>query len=650
MLSQRGLALTLLVLLVNKVAVTLKASQAGLQIVDLARRKKGWNKIAAVWCSAANTTPATLKRFWRGLPINQDAFVEICKAVQIENWEEIVGDQSTQPSTIPTQLTTTPIVSNSVPRINWDDAPKVSIFYRRTEELTKLEQWVTQERCSLVMLLGMGGIGKTTLSRMLVQQIQSEFEYIIYRSLRQAPPVQEILAVLLQFLSHQQETDLPETLDNKISRLIQYLQAHRCLLILDNAEAILETGQLAGQYRDTYRSYSTLLTRVKESNHQSCLVLISSEEVSSLQINTLSVHSIDLKGLNETDAKEIFIAKGFSGSEPELEKIISYYAGHPSSLQIAADTVWRISRHNISEFLEAGTLLLNEVCSLLERHFKRLSDLEKIIMYWLVLEPKSATIANIEKLRYFYTDISTQDLIEGLLSLQRRSLIEQRYDINGSGLYLQPFVREYAIEKFIEDIREQVYKISGACKIKRIGIFPSSIQGNVEQHLRDDDIRLINEMVESKIREIPTIIRSEESAKVKLEQIFSLTLKVSQIKKRGNMTNQDNQDRRVIKMGTGNYFEVRRDYIQGNYINMSQDLSQAAAQIQQLLNQLQNQGYSPEQAQEQTATDLANQARNNSSVKDKLVKWGESLSGTAATTTVTEVVKIALRLLGLPLP
>ncbi|HEY9669239.1 MAG TPA: hypothetical protein V6C91_20675, partial [Coleofasciculaceae cyanobacterium] len=49
---------------------------------------------------------------------------------------------------------------------------------------------------------------------------------------------------------------------------------------------------------------------------------------------------------------------------------------------------------------------------------------------------------------------------------------------------------------------------------------------------------------------------------------------------------------------SGNYSEsIAGNYIQGNYIRMSQDLSQAAAQIQQLLNQLQTtQQYSPEDA------------------------------------------------------
>ena len=47
-------------------AVTLRASKQGRDIVDRARKKKGWEATAASWYGAAKTSPATLKRFRRG--------------------------------------------------------------------------------------------------------------------------------------------------------------------------------------------------------------------------------------------------------------------------------------------------------------------------------------------------------------------------------------------------------------------------------------------------------------------------------------------------------------------------------------------------------------------------------------------------------
>jgi uncharacterized protein YjbI with pentapeptide repeats len=112
---------------------------------------------------------------------------------------------------------------------------------------------------------------------------------------------------------------------------------------------------------------------------------------------------------------------------------------------------------------------------------------------------------------------------------------------------------------------------------------------------------------------------------------------------------------RTIHIGNGNYNEsINGDYIQGNYINMSQDLSQAAQQIQDLLQQLQNQGVTVETAQEQVATDMAKQAETNPAMMGKLVLWGKAMANKASETTVSEAAKmvltLALKAAGVPLP
>lgn len=78
-------------------AVTLGASKQGLQKIDLARKKKGWQATAVSWYKAAHTSAATLKRFRQGKPIDRDVFIAICKAVGIENWEDIVEKSTTEP-------------------------------------------------------------------------------------------------------------------------------------------------------------------------------------------------------------------------------------------------------------------------------------------------------------------------------------------------------------------------------------------------------------------------------------------------------------------------------------------------------------------------------------------------------------------------
>ena len=78
-------------------------------------------------------------------------------------------------------------------------------------------------------------------------------------SLRNAPPPEDLLADLIQVLSRQQERDLPTTLEGRLGRLLHYLRQGRCLVLLDNAESILQSGDRTGRYRSGFEGYGEVL-------------------------------------------------------------------------------------------------------------------------------------------------------------------------------------------------------------------------------------------------------------------------------------------------------------------------------------------------------------------------------------------------------
>lgn len=340
---------------------------------------------------------------------------------------------------------------------DWGEAPDVSVFYGRTEELAKLKHWILEERCRLVTLLGMGGIGKTCLSVKLAQQIQDCFELVIWRSLLHGPPVKDLLADLIRFLSNDRETNLPETVDGRISLLIRYLQTHRYLLVLDNAEMILQgcnslkesCNYFSGHYREGYEGYGELLKRVGEAPHQSCLVLTSREkpkEIRLLEGETLPVRVLQLKGLHVAEVQEIFKAKGsFWGSSAEWDTLIEYYAGNPLELNLVSTTIQKLFDGKISEFLKQNTAVFGDIRNLIKQQFERLSDAEKEIIKWLAINRQPASFSELRE--KIVPSISPQKLLEALESLEERTLIEK-----SSALFsLQPVVIEYLNHQLIAE-------------------------------------------------------------------------------------------------------------------------------------------------------------------------------------------------------
>ena len=84
------------------------------------------------------------------------------------------------------------------------------------------------------MLLGMSGIGKTVLAVKLVQEIQQNFDVVIWQSLETAPALNELLINLLQFLLGESASQLPINLNEQLSELMKVLRSQRCLIILDD--------------------------------------------------------------------------------------------------------------------------------------------------------------------------------------------------------------------------------------------------------------------------------------------------------------------------------------------------------------------------------------------------------------------------------
>ncbi len=352
-----------------------------------------------------------------------------------------------QQRNLPTPLTSTSADANTqsdLPenstRTDWGEVADVSTFYGRGAELAQLEQWIEQDGCRLVAILGMGGIGKTAIAAKLALQVQDSFACVIWRSLRNAPPLEALLADLVPFLSQQQDTQAT------LNRLMHHLRSQHCLVILDNLETILQGGERAGQFRAGYEAYGELLHLVSESNHQSCVMITSREkpaEIAAFEGVDLKVRSLPLGGSKQA-AQVILEAKGLSGSESEKTVLCDRYGNSPLAIKIVATSIQDLFDGNITEFLQEDTFIFNGIRRLLDHQFDRLTELERAMMYWLAINREWTSITELAE--DMIPTASKGQLLESLESLTWRSLIEKQ-----AGKYTQqPVVMEYITEKILD--------------------------------------------------------------------------------------------------------------------------------------------------------------------------------------------------------
>jgi len=145
------------------------------------------------------------------------------------------------------------------PRIDWSRAPAISSFYDREVGLARLSEWVVQERCRVVNVLGPGGIGKSALAVKLMQQVAPQFQVVLWRSLRDAPPPEAWLADSLQVVAPEPPAEVPGSLEARLGLLLNSLREQRVLLVLDNLESVLAQGEATGRMRAGYEGYGRLL-------------------------------------------------------------------------------------------------------------------------------------------------------------------------------------------------------------------------------------------------------------------------------------------------------------------------------------------------------------------------------------------------------
>ncbi len=369
-------------------------------------------------------------------------------------------------------------------RADWGESPSVDQLFGREHELAVINQWVVGEHCRIAAVLGIGGIGKTALVKKLAEELKPHFNYIFWRSLQNAPSLKMILEKCILFLSGQEQIDLPDDINDQISVLIEYLRVYRCLLILDNAETILQVGDPAHQYQSGYENYARLITRIGESEHQSCLIMTSREkpqELTNLEATSSFVRSLQLPGLGKSAGQEILQDKKLNGTNETWDALINFYAGNPLALKMVSDSIRNRFYGDIAQFLENREAMPSNIYHLLDQQFRRLSKVEQDVLYWLALKREEVSIDDIQK--EILSKMSKMAFFEMFDFLRERSFIELS---EGNSYSLQPVIMEYITYNLIDRIFNEI-------ETETLGLLGSHplVTAQAKDYIRNSQISLI---------------------------------------------------------------------------------------------------------------------------------------------------------------
>ncbi|MGI2904851.1 NB-ARC domain-containing protein [Tolypothrix sp. VBCCA 56010] len=348
--------------------------------------------------------------------------------------------------------------------------PNVSNFFGRAAELDELEQFVLTDKCRLVSLVGMTGIGKTTLAIKFKEKIKNNFKYIIWKNLRLTSSFHVLIDDLVKFFSiHSQAQHSSENINNRIKYLINYFQQNKCLLVLDDVTEIIHDNDGHKVYRKGWEEFGKFIEQIIQNSHQSCLLLTSHKhllELNNHKIDNRYYRTVLVNGLKVEDVKDAFSPDIYCDATEFEENywtgLVDYYGGNPVALNI----VYRIilDRYNgeISRFFES-------YIEYRERHSIKQIHVYKDDEYDIILQDLPEGIHNLLGYQFDELDESKKQILY-LLAIENEPInhkdIRDSYNLEyltlinkeSSGFNLVPMVRDYVINRLINTIIDEIVK------------------------------------------------------------------------------------------------------------------------------------------------------------------------------------------------
>lgn len=443
---------------------------------------------------------STIRNFLNGRPVDSTNFMEICRVLNLE-WRDVADlgepeggilSEPVEKNSEQTGNCTTFTLPANLPSLkNW-------VPDSRSEELKDLKAQIFDPETkaismTAVNIVGLPGIGKTTLACQLVHQLYEEkapFTAAAWKSL-QAPPgypppqFDSTIDEILEILSNGQISKAVTAKDDylkKTERLVNLLQERPCLLVIDNVETVLEAGtsKKAGHFsdRDDCLKYGWLFKQLLVTQRKSTVIFTSREELTEVSnyLEKYRVNSIDQKllhGLDLSSAVVLLASSEFQlvAAPNDLQKLAKRYQCHPQALIMVAALIRDEHFQGcVANFIEDKDYFLPQSLELLvDEIITRLSEKEQICLSRISVYRTQEYPLLIDAIAYQIQEESGRDIkLHTIPALERRQLLN--YDAQRCFYQMHPLVQERALY-LLDDLQgnrlahqraaEYYFKVSG---------------------------------------------------------------------------------------------------------------------------------------------------------------------------------------------
>ncbi len=346
---------------------------------------------------------------------------------------------------------------NEEERIVRSNIPSESSLFPnvRLDETKMVSDWLVSG-IKLVGIFGLGGMGKTLLSKEIAKLNSHLFDFIFWFDANSSSGIRLFLESIIDFLKIGTNIDLSEDLTFKGQEILQFVSKNKCLIIIDNLEYI-EEKEIRIHKKEDHQNYSYYQFFNDFCNQENLSNIVITSEIYSdcftkFELKQLPVKWITLQPINVNASVKLFQELGIRIPGNQIEKMVEMFGGNPLALALFSHFYGNYSKLNGIELQEFGDSVFESPIleNLIKESLNTLNDKQRTLLFWMA---KNDNPVNFFQLKNAVNKVHPDwNVIFNLDFLIKNHFIVER----DGNLSIYSILKNYLIKYFLVEMVQEI--------------------------------------------------------------------------------------------------------------------------------------------------------------------------------------------------